>query len=179
MQADPGQLFVCRNAGNIVPAWGEHTGGVAGTIEYAVSVLKVENIVICGHSDCGAMKALLHPEKLTDLPAVSAWLGQAEKPRRMVADHCQHLSDQEKLEVLTHENILTQVDNLATHPSVASALAKGTLTLHAWVYNIPLGTIDVYDASKQRFVEWHPGEELPVATPQIRRFSAAATEVAR
>src|SRR5919199_3192505 len=87
MQSDPGDLFVCRNAGNIVPPYGEMTGGVSATIEFAVAVLNVSSIVICGHSDCGAMKALLHPEKVQDLPTVRAWLRQAETPRRMVMEN--------------------------------------------------------------------------------------------
>ena len=76
-QTEPGELFICRVIGNLVPAYGSAMGGVSSAIEYAVMVLGVENIVVCGHSDCGAMRAFLHPEKLASLKAVSAWLEHA------------------------------------------------------------------------------------------------------
>lgn len=74
MQAAPGDLFVCRNAGNIVPPSSSQMGGVSSTVEYAVSALGVRDIIICGHSDCGAMKALMNPEMLNGMPNVAAWL---------------------------------------------------------------------------------------------------------
>src|SRR5262245_46408318 len=83
LQSRPGDLFICRNAGNIIPPHGELAGGVSATIEYAVDVLQVRAIIVCGHSDCGAMRALLHPEKLTHLPTVARWLRQAESARRI------------------------------------------------------------------------------------------------
>ena len=78
-QTQPGELFVIRNAGNIVPTYGAASGGEAGTIEYAVAALKVKDIIVCGHSFCGAMNGLLHPETLGALPAVQDWLRHAEQ----------------------------------------------------------------------------------------------------
>jgi carbonic anhydrase len=73
-QSEPGGLFVCRNIGNIIPPHGQMLGGTSAAIEYAVRVLQVKAIVICGHSDCGAMKSLMHPEQISELPTVSACL---------------------------------------------------------------------------------------------------------
>jgi carbonic anhydrase len=83
-QTDPGDLFILRNAGNIVPPAGAGVGGESATIEYAVSVLGVSDIILCGHSHCGAMASLLEPESLTELPLVQAWLSHAETTRRII-----------------------------------------------------------------------------------------------
>jgi carbonic anhydrase len=144
-QTSPGDLFICRNVGNIVPAHGDSTGGVSATIEYAVTVLRIQDIIICGHSDCGAMKAVLRPETVADLPAVANWVRYGEAARRIVLEKYADLSDQERLRKLTEENVRAQILNLRTHPSVAAALARERLKIHGWVYDIPSGHIDVYD----------------------------------
>ena len=87
-QTDPGELFILRNAGNMVPPYGSMQGGSTATIEYAMAVLKVPHIIICGHTDCGVMRALLHPEEVHDLPAVKEWVGQAETTRRLMPFFC-------------------------------------------------------------------------------------------
>jgi carbonic anhydrase len=166
MQCEPGDLFICRNAGNLVPPWGDKTGGVTATIEYAVMALGIRNIIICGHSDCGAMRAILHPEKVKDLPAVRNWIMHAERPRRMVTDIYSHLSPAEQLQVLTEENVLAQLDNLRTHPSVASSLAKGDLRLYGWVYNIENGQVITYDIEQEQFVPLRSVDQD--ATPRVR-----------
>src|SRR5215467_9884332 len=133
----PGEVFVTRNVGNMVPPYGGTTGGVTAVIEYAVAALKVKHVVVCGHSDCGAMKALLHPESTDKMPSVKSWLhhGQAAL---MVADSIVPKDDKpsEKLPRLTEENVLMQLVHLKTHPSVAGGLARGELTMSAWVYDI-------------------------------------------
>ena len=86
-QTEPGELFIFRNAGNLVPPYGSMQGGSTATIEYAMAVLKVPHIIVCGHTDCGVMKALLHPEEVYDLPAVKEWVGQAETTRRLMREH--------------------------------------------------------------------------------------------
>ena len=83
---EPGEIFICRTIGNIVPAYGSEDRSVASAIEYAVNVLEVSNIVVCGHSDCGAMKGLLHPEKLESLLETRAWLRHAEKARQSLVN---------------------------------------------------------------------------------------------
>src|SRR4051812_16268026 len=133
LQSAPGDLFVCRNAGNIIPPHGEMTGGVSATIEYAVDVLQVRAIIVCGHSDCGAMKALLNPEQVSHLPAVSAWLRQAESARRIVAEHYQGSDEAVLLDALVEENVVAQIEHLETHPYVSSRLRRGDLDIYGWV----------------------------------------------
>jgi carbonic anhydrase len=173
-QSDPGDLFLIRNAGNIVPPYGEVHGGVSATIEYAVVALKVPHIVICGHSDCGAVKGMLHPEKLTDMPVVAKWLGFAEVARRVVVDQHQGANETQLVKALTYQNVVAQLDHLKTHPSVAMALARGSLRLHGWVYDIEKGAIQAYDMSRNAFVDLgeQPGE-MPHATPRQRRLKLA------
>src|SRR5215469_7068990 len=128
-QSGPGELFVTRNIGNLVPAYGEMMGGVSAVVEYAVSALRVKHIVVCGHSDCGAMKALLHPESLESMATVKRWMRNAEAALSVadsLANHDEKPS--ERLRRLTEENVLLQVQHLRTHPSVAGAAARGELT---------------------------------------------------
>ena len=151
-QTDPGELFILRNAGNMVPPYGSMQGGSTATIEYAIAVLKVPHIIVCGHTDCGVMKALLHPEEVKDLPAVRAWVGQAETTRRIMREHHVNCADDERLIITTQENVRSQLDNLRTHPSVALQLRKGQVDLHGWVYSISTGDVWVYDFEKEHFV---------------------------
>ena len=150
-QTGPGDLFICRNAGNIAPPYGEAAGGVSATIEYAVVGLRVRDIVVCGHSHCGAMMAILRPEQLRSMPSVSAWLSHADRARLIVEEHHADLSDEEKIEMLTQQNVLGQIDHLRTYPSVASTMLKGELRLHGWVYHIETGVVKAYDPSTGSF----------------------------
>src|SRR5687767_9972778 len=112
----PGDLFILRNAGNIIPSHGAGNGGEAATIEYAVTVLNVKDIIVCGHSHCGAMKALLHPEKVTHLPSVASWLSHAETTRRIMLENYAHLEGDELLTATVEENVLVQIEHLETLP---------------------------------------------------------------
>jgi carbonic anhydrase len=149
---DPGDLFVLRNAGNLIPAFGGPSGGEVATIEFALAGLDVRNIVVCGHSHCGAMQGLLTPEVLTDMPAVAEFLKHAEATRRIVRAKYQHLSGNDLLEVTIEENVLVQIEALQTHPAVAAALSQGLLSLHAWVYDIATGGVYAYDTDSNQFV---------------------------
>lgn len=151
-QTDPGELFILRNAGNLVPPYGAMLGSSTATIEYAVSVLKVPNIIVCGHTDCAVMKALLHPEEVEDLPAVRAWINQAETTRRIMREHYDKCGDDDRLIITTQENVRSQLDNLRTHPSVALQLRNGNIELHGWVYSISTGDVWVYDFDSKEFV---------------------------
>ncbi len=168
-QCNPGDLFICRNAGNIVPPYDDRAGGVTATIEYAVSVLKVPNIIICGHSDCGAMKGVLHRESVQGLPAVSRWLHHAEGARLMVMEN--HCCPDEKtvLQRLTEENVITQLEHLKTHPPVSVALARGDIQLYGWTYQISTGEISSYDARLGRFVPIGSGHVSATPEPRFRR----------
>jgi carbonic anhydrase len=165
-QSNPGDLFVTRNVGNVVPPYGQMNGGVSTAIEFAVMALGVHHIIICGHSDCGAMKAVLNPSELERMPTVKAWLRHAEVAKTVVADNCT-CGEHEMLGVLTEENVVAQLDHLRTHPSVASRLARGDLFIHGWVYDIESSEIRAYDAEKGEFRLIGEGP-LPMATPRAR-----------
>ncbi|MBE9076634.1 carbonic anhydrase [Romeria aff. gracilis LEGE 07310] len=152
-QADLGELFVIRNAGNIVPPYGATQGGEGATIEYAVKALDIEHIIVCGHSFCGAMKGLLQVGELEEkMPLVYGWLKHTEATRQLVEDNYDHLEKAEKLDMLVAENVLTQLENLRTYPAVHSRLFRGDLTLHGWVYNIETGQVLAYDDRQHAFI---------------------------
>ena len=147
----PGELFVLRNAGNIVPAYSGDAGGEAATIEYAVSVLGIKDIVVCGHTHCGAMKALVDGSDLSALPMVEGWLKNAAATRQIVNENYRELEMGMQVRVAIQENVLMQIENLRTHPSVAAAVARGQLGLHGWVYKIESGDVFSYDSGTGQF----------------------------
>lgn len=152
-QQDPGALFVVRNAGNIVPPYGVAPSGVSASIEYAVAVLGVPDIVICGHSGCGAMTAILRgSDQLEALPEVAGWLHFADAARSIVADHHAIADDKERLHLLIRENVLAQLGNLRTHPTVAAAIKRKEVRLHGWVYDIVTAKVTTYDAENGQFI---------------------------
>jgi carbonic anhydrase len=161
-QTDPGELFILRNAGNIIPPYGAANGGEGATIEFAVVELGVKDIIVCGHSLCGAMKGLLHPDKLGDMPAVRSWLAHAEATRRIMRDKYGDHTGSALLTATVEENVLVQIENLRTHPCVAAGLAKGDLKLHAWVYQIETGKVFDYDQTDCQFVPVEKGLRKPV-----------------
>jgi carbonic anhydrase len=163
-QTEPGDLFVLRNAGNIVPPYGPVASAEAGTIEYAIEALGVEDIVVCGHSQCGAMNAILADQPAAGLPAVSSWLLHAEPTRRILRDAYPELAPAERLNVAIQENVLQQIVNLRTHPAVAAKLACGRLSLHAWVYKIATGEVFAHDRESGQF--------RPLLEVRERRISA-------
>ena len=165
-QTSPGDLFICRTVGNLVPPYGQGDGGVACAIEYAVTALNVSNVIICGHSDCGAMKALLHPEATENLPQTRSWLRYGEAAREVVRGTGLATSDGEQLSALVEENVVTQLEHLKTHPAVAARLARRNLQLFGLVYSIHTGEITSYDFSLQRFVP--VDGKLASATPRPR-----------
>lgn len=163
-QSGPGELFVCRNAGNIVPPFSTMNGGVSSAIEYAVMALNVTDIIICGHSDCGAMKGLCCPHLLEPMPNVASWLRHSHAAYSVVSATCpKDMPETDLVRAVALENILVQLDHLRTHPSVAAKLATGNLTLHGWFFDIETGTVLVYDGKAQSFCIPSEGEALPVA----------------
>lgn len=153
MQADPGELFIMRNAGNIVPAYGASHGGEAATIEYAVSVLKVRDIIVCGHSHCGAMQGLLKPESVADLPAVRQWLSHADATARIMKENYGHITDADaRLTATVEENVLVQLENLRTHPAVAAAANRQALKVHGWVYKFETGGVFAFNPDVSQFL---------------------------
>ena len=139
-----GDVFVTRNIGNMVPAYGEMLGGVSAVIEYAVMALKVQHVVVCGHTDCGAMKGLLHPKAVEKMPTVQRWLRNADAALSVTNSLAEH--DEKPSELMrrvTEENVLLQLQHLRTHPSVAGAMAREELTISGWVYDIGRGEVRI------------------------------------
>lgn len=151
-QADAGDLFVLRNAGNIVPAHGAACGGEQATIEYAVAALGVRHVIVCGHSHCGAMKGLLHPELVHGMPRVASWLAHAEAAQSILAEQQGNLTEDERLLRAAKENVVVQMANLATYPSVCARRARGELQVHGWFYLIETGEVLTYEPKRGGFV---------------------------
>ena len=170
-QTRPGELFILRNAGNIIPPYGAANGGEGATIEYAVAALGVKDIIVCGHSHCGAMQGLLQPDGLAELPAVRSWLGHAESTRRVIRENYSHLEGAARVTATVQENVLAQLENLRTHPAVAARLARGSLHLHGWVYKLESGQVFAYDNETGQFTSL---EGAPVVETRPRRLDVSA-----
>jgi carbonic anhydrase len=154
-QTEPGELFVLRNAGNLVPPYGTDVpSGEAATVEFAVEVLGVRDIIVCGHSDCGAMKGLLRPETLEKLPAVRDWLQFAEKTRETVLNGQPQTGEIDKhlLVETIKTNVKQQLEHLRTYPTVAAAEARGDLALHGWFYRFETGEVSQLEEESDKFV---------------------------
>ena len=166
-QTEPGELFILRNAGNIIPPYGAVEGGAAATIEYAVGVLGVKDIIICGHSHCGAMSGLLDQSQLKKLPAVRSWLSHAESTHRIIEENYTHITDPTaRLTATVEENVLVQLENLRTHPTVAAALGRKALNLHGWVYKFETGRVFGYSPQDGQFA---PVEGTSFTAPSSTR----------
>jgi len=159
-QSKPGELFICRVIGNIVPQYSDAAGGVSATIEYAVGLLGVKDLVVCGHTDCGVMKGLLNPDALKALRSVTAWLKHAKRAQLATKKEKQARDPEEFLLELTQKNVLEQLKNLRTHPVVSARLREGTLKIHGWVYHIGSGKVTAWNEDANRFV---PADRLKEA----------------
>jgi carbonic anhydrase len=163
----PGEVFVTRNIGNMVPAYGEMLGGVSAVIEFAVTALGVRHAVICGHTDCGAMKALLDPASTVKMPSVRNWLKNAQTALAVASTLHEHdipssgqahstggfISQQDRplVDILTEQNVLLQIQHLKTHPSVATAITLGELTISGWIYDIASGNVRISESNHPTF----------------------------
>ncbi len=166
----PGELFAVRNVGNIVPPHGVPSAEEAA-IEYAVQVIGVRDIIVCGHSKCGAIQALLHPEAAAAVPAVRSWLRHADAAKRIIAENYAHLSEDDQWNIAVQENVLAQIESILTLPVVASHTLKGDLRVHGWVYKIETGVIFAYDSDQQQFLPIIRSEEsvsLPFSSHHLR-----------
>ncbi|MCC2980626.1 MULTISPECIES: carbonic anhydrase [unclassified Sphingomonas] len=173
MQAQPGDLFVCRNAGNIVPPYATQNGGVTSTVEYAVLALGIRDIIVCGHSDCGAMKGLAgDPAKLEAMPNVVAWLRHGSAARQVVDSSYADLEDGARVRAVSLENVVAQLAHLRTHPSVAAGIARGEIALHGWFVDIHAGQMLALNGETGRFESVRGDRPLPVALPAARRLAA-------
>jgi carbonic anhydrase len=166
-QTDPGDLFILRNAGNIIPPHNASNDGGVATIEFALVGLGIKDIIVCGHSLCGAMQAVTQPELLREMPAMNSWLSHAEAVRRIVKEKYSHLSGAALQTAAAQENVLLQLTNLQTHPAVAAGLAQGVLKLHGWMYKIETGQIFAYDPGQGQFLPL-VDRPLPAIAPPAR-----------
>ncbi len=154
VQTKPGDLFVIRNVGNFVPPYkpDEDFHATASGIEYAVSVLKVSEIIICGHSHCGACKALYEPISDPSLIHTKKWLQLGEKAKSMaLLTHGKHGDKEELLRVTEKLSIVSQIDNLLTYPYIKQRLDADNIYIHGWYYNIEDGSIEYYDPENYEF----------------------------
>jgi len=151
----PGDLFVFKNMGNFVPPYSENPlegTGVAAAVEYAVAHLQVRDIIVCGHSDCGAMKALYSDRShYADTPHIGEWLKYGERTMRMVTESYPELSREERLKITPKENVLVQMENLRTFPVVLKAVKEGRLHVHAWFFDIRMGRVYSYSPEKEQY----------------------------
>ncbi len=148
---EPGDLFISRSIGNVVPITSQDVDGVTATIEYAVEVLRVKHAIVCGHSDCGALKAALDRKSLENLPKARRWLDhvQAAFAHRQPLN----LADGESAELasLIRGNVVAQLKNLQAQVPVRQAMEEGRLSVHGWYYDILTGRIEEYDEEQKRF----------------------------
>jgi carbonic anhydrase len=149
--ADPGDLFILRNAGNIIPPYGSGLGEAA-TIEFAVHELKVKDIIICGHSHCGALKASFDVSKLDEQPNLKKWITENIVPTlELVQKNYPDMDENALMNILAQEHVLQQIENLKTHPVIADAIEKNELNLHAWMYIFESGDIFSFNIQEGQF----------------------------
>jgi len=170
VQAEPGDLFIIRNAGNIIPPAGASYGGTTASLEYAIVALGIRDVILCGHSNCGAMQGVLHPESLDAMPAVRQWVSYAESAREAVTRAHPHAVDDELLDRVVDYNVIAQIRNILTFSFVRPLVEKGELDVHGWVYDIATGHVKGLDASGRRFVSLGAGEKT---SPGERRGLAS------
>ncbi len=152
----PGDLFVVRNIGNLVAPYSpdEDFHSTASAIEYAVSVLHIENIIVCGHTQCGAIEAVFDKEKLLspELVHTRKWLSLADAPKSQAIMALGSNADQEALYRLTEKlSVIAQLENLLTYPSVKKGVKEGHISIHGWIYDIKTGEISYYNPDISQF----------------------------
>jgi carbonic anhydrase len=149
--APPGELFIVRNVGNVVPPLAL-PGGNAAAIQYAVEVLGVENVIVCGHTQCGAIQAILNPDSVAHLEHVKRWIQNTIRVKTLVEERYAHLTASELLTVAIQENVLAQLEHLREYPFVASRLESGKLHVNGWIYDVGTGEVLDYDPEQGEFV---------------------------
>ena len=166
-RTEPGELFILQNSGNIVPPYEAVEDSADSTVEYAVSLLGVKDIVICGHSHCRAMDSLLDQSQFEKLSAVRSLLCYAESTQRIIEENYAHITDAAaRLMATVEENVLVQLEHLQSYPSIAAALDKKALNLHGWVYESETGQVFGYHPQDGQFV---PIEGTCFTTPSATR----------
>lgn len=155
-QTEPGELFILRNAGNLVPPHNQYSGAEEATVEYAIKHLGIRDIILCGHSKCGAMNGLIQSvmglSNDNIMPAVSKWLNYATPIADDIRSKLNELSGDKLLNFTIEKNVLQQVEHLKTFPCVRDALEKNQLRVHSWVYQLETGEVLGFDPESKSFV---------------------------
>jgi carbonic anhydrase len=149
--SQPGELFIVRNVGNVVPTM-DLPGGTAAAIQYAVEVLNVENIIICGHTQCGALKAILDPDSVSHLEYVSRWVKSTIEVKNLIDEKYAHLEGEAKLTAAIQENVLAQLEHLRAYPFVANRLEAGKLHVNGWIFDVGKGEVFDYEPEYGEFL---------------------------
>ena len=150
--AAPGELFIVRNVGNVVRRTSDLPGGTAAAIQYAVEVLNVENVIICGHTQCGALKAILDPESVAHLEYVKRWVKSTIDVKNLIDEKYSHLSGEAKLTAAIQENVLAQLEHLREYPFIAERMDAGKLHLNGWIFDVGKGEVFDYDPEHGEFL---------------------------
>lgn len=161
-QSKPGELFIVKNVGNIIPACDSFYKKTctAAAIEFAINMLDIAHIVVCGHSNCGAIKALFGDEKeLAEMDNLKEWIDTLKAVKQRSFEKAVSLSYEDIIAAAEQEHIKTQLAHLKTYPLVRKALAEGKVTLHGWHYEIGTGTIHCYNEAKDAFDRINHNEE--------------------
>jgi carbonic anhydrase len=157
MNTEPGQLFIVRNVGNLIPCFGTSNNGELAAVEYAVTELGIQDLIVCGHTGCGAMQALIASLGLTGpsrTPLVDQWLRHAAATLEIVREHYGHLQGKALVNAAAEENVLVQLEHLRTLPVVASRVSSGRVRLHGWMYKIDSGEVFYYESELGQFVRF-------------------------
>jgi carbonic anhydrase len=164
--AAPGELFIVRNVGNIVPSVERGVlGGVSAAIQYAIEVLEIGHVIVCGHTHCGAIDAILHPERVKHLPFVARWLAESARIPQLIEERYGHLTGEDRVTAAVEENVLVQLENLRSFDFVARRLDAGKLTMSGWVFSIAKGQVFDYDPHAEQFVALGTGERTSTRPP--------------
>ena len=164
--SDPGELFIVRNVGNQVGP-PDLPGSTSAALEYAIHVLNVEDIIVCGHTQCGAMQAILDPARLESLPYVKRWLRASERVREIIDTRYGSFENPEdRVTAAVQENVLVALENLRAFPFVQERLAAGKLTVSGWVYDIATGKVNAYDPDQDEFLPITGNTIPPAAKPR-------------
>jgi carbonic anhydrase len=161
--AKPGQLFNVRNVGNLVPCYGTSNNGEMAAVEFAITALEVSHIIVCGHTKCGAMKGLLNPDSLKDMPSTASWLRHADATAAIIRENYGHLEGDALLTACAEENVLVQLEHLHSLPVIAARLSRGKVTLHGWMYKIETGQVFAFDSESRQFVPFAARNEEKIA----------------
>jgi len=149
--AKPGQLFIVRNPGNVVPCYGTANNSAMAAVEFAVAMLDVKDVIVCGHTHCGAISSLFQPETISHLRSLKEWLIHCDSTVEIIKDRYSHLEGEDLYTVASEENVLVQLEHLRSLPVIASRLSRGVINLHAWMYKIETGEMFVYESDEGQF----------------------------